>query len=389
MPLPRQIGRYRRGTQAGQLFVFAGRKMIPLEQYTKYTGKQFKISDIGALTFTFTVPQWLGKEIPKSSYVFVKTLPTTIFGAHRPDSEFGEDILTPEGMSRKMQRALMDATDSGAIAGQFMDSAIEDIDTTARNVTENLKQAFRSNLQKAMNKKISPIRSIRRNLFNRLSTSRGYGEQLSGEDPYDENEFNQAIDGFKFERDNQQTESKIRIMFKIPESTGKPHPDFGGGPSGFIGRDQIVLSILGVRFRAGERTPTQSNYMIVPAEFANPINVYYRYKGNKTLIGVKRSMALVTSSGKFVSPKVQRFGGVKAERTEYEKKQLSAQSTEEGIPVNFLPSISGTENFIENPDPHHAESRTVFWGQIENTLFLPENVKTVLRDAGMLRRDIA
>jgi len=352
---------------------------IPLGSYKG--SRKFNVASYGGLSFTFTVPRWLTRKIPKGAHVFVKTLPTTVFGAERVSGVGKGDLISAEATTLMLRRAMAESDNGGDIAGKYLDYEIDYIDKVFMETTEKLKTAFRDNLSRAMGLKISPARSIRRDLFTRLDSGRGYVNMLPGNDPYDENEFNRAIEGFHFERQNIGGKSQVRFIFKLPENVGTPHTDFGGGPSGFMGRDQTALSILGVHFKGGMRTPSQKNYMIVPTDGTVPVNVYNK-KGN--LIGVKQSMAIVTPSGKFEYPRVKRFAGVKSERTGLEKRQIAREDVGGGIPVNFVPGINAADVVIN--DPIRANNRVVFWGQVGKTLYLPKNVENILVESGIWRR---
>ena len=147
---------------------------------------------------------------------------------------------------------------------------------------------------------------------------------------------------------------------QIPATIGEPHPDFGGGPSGFIGRDQIALSILGLKTKGGIRYSSNDKLMIIPVTGSGQIDVLNTAGDIKW---TKRSMAVI-QSGKFVYPS---------------KKEPNP----EGIPVNFAMGINAKANYLQ--DPSSADkNRTVFWGQVGKKLYFPENVKEVLITSGML-----
>ena len=359
MPLPTGLGRYRKGKAAGELFVFAGRKFIPLATYKG--ARKFDLAKYGALQFTFQVPRFLKSAIPEGTGVSVKLLPMEIIDAERDTSGKFRNLKSIEAWADWARRAMNTTKENGSVATVFRDYAILNIDRTAEDTVAKLKTAFRENLTRIQtNRTVSIQRTARRRVFEALSGSAYSAEQIPGDVPYKASIFEDAIDGFKYERQDDASSNKISIGFKIPATLGMPHPDFGGGPSGFKGRDQIALSILGLKTKSGRRYSSNEKLMIVPVTRPKSIDVLY---ADGSVNWTKKSMAVI-QNGKFVYPS---------------KKEPNPS----GIPVNFAIGINAGANYIQDPS-NVGTNRTVFWGQVEKRLYFPGNVRDVLMQSGMM-----
>jgi len=317
-------------------------------------------ADLGGLVFTFNVPKFLVRKIPASSSVKVKTLPMNIYGANRGKGDEA-DLKTPEAYADWLMDAFNTASDEGGVQQRFLEDAINSIDKTSQETLNKLKVAFRENLSNSMNRGISESRRARRNVFRALSR---YKEpQLTGDDPYDAGIFNDAIDNFTYERVNVEGDKKIMIQFKIPMTSTRMHPDLGGGPSAFRGRDQIAFSILGQQFKGGNRKTTNGKRMIVPVISTSKDIEVLDSAGR--VMWTKRSMAVIDSVGNF--------------------KYLTKKNQNlEGIPVNFSDrgGINAKSVFIQDPS-NVDKRRIVFWGQVHDKLYFPENVHNILINSGM------